>query len=94
MISSGLSDDLSTMICSPFTQIPLATIERTNGVLKLSVALEDVNVIFTDPKPLPSAINCTANLWSFSASVTYCVSSVSTCSEVQYIKMNNNTRKF
>ncbi|GKG31722.1 hypothetical protein Tco_0426672, partial [Tanacetum coccineum] len=89
MISSGLSDDPSTKICSS-----LATIARTNGVSKLSVALEDVYVFFTDPKPLPSATNCRASLWSFPASVTYCVSSGSTCSEGQYIKLENVTRKF
>nr|GEW82309.1 hypothetical protein [Tanacetum cinerariifolium] len=31
-ISSGLSDDLSTMTCSSFTQIPLASIARTKGL--------------------------------------------------------------
>ncbi|PWA82920.1 rRNA-processing protein fcf2 [Artemisia annua] len=46
-------------------KILLATILRTNGVSISVVALEDVYVIFTDPASLPSATNCTANLWSF-----------------------------
>nr|GFC82430.1 hypothetical protein [Tanacetum cinerariifolium] len=53
MISSGLSDDPPTMTGSSFTHIPLASIARTNRVSKLSISLEDVYVISTDPKPLP-----------------------------------------